>query len=553
MKLIPITEVCDFQGGSQPPKSQWSSEKLTGYIRMLQIRDFTQSERTTPEYVKETSNLKKCNVDDILIGRYGASVGKILTGHAGAYNVAIVRTIPDENKLNKKFLYYILKSPLFQNFILNVGGRAAQAGFNKSDLKKFKIPNLAINDQIRIAKLLGKIEALVTQRKQHLQELDKLIKGIFMDMFGSTHPNFKDWPLVEIKDLAESHKRAMRTGPFGSNLLHSEFTEDGEVAVLGIDNAVKNRFAWDRRRYVTSKKYEELKNYTIYPRDVIVTIMGTIGRSAVIPEDIPLAINTKHLAAITLNKKIANPIFLSYSIHTSPYILEQFKSKNRGAIMDGLNLGIIKETKIRRPPVELQNKFEDIYLQVEKVRTEYSNSLALLESLYGSLSDRAFKGKLDLSNINININIDSDSDVAIVDEFELAEFEREEDIKISNKIAWEEEYPMSSGKGRSRLILAFYDAYMCLADANDFSIDKFFDYANMKSLEYMDDDDKPFGFNEYELIKSLLFNEIRSNKIKQTRNKVKFTNEDPEDNSKSIDKLKFGNSIQLRSRRGVRK
>ena len=46
---------------------------------MLQIRDFTQSERVVPEYVKISNSLKQCTEEDVLIARYGASIGKILT------------------------------------------------------------------------------------------------------------------------------------------------------------------------------------------------------------------------------------------------------------------------------------------------------------------------------------------------------------------------------------------------------------------------------------------------------------------------------------------
>jgi len=147
MNYIPLTQVCDFQGGSQPPKEQWIDHAEEGYIRMLQIRDFTQPDKDNIEYVRVTKTIKTCNEDDILIGRYGASVGKILTGLSGAYNVAIIKTIPDASKLTKRFLYHYLNSPYFQSFILSVGSRAAQAGFNKEDLSDAQIPQLSLKEQ----------------------------------------------------------------------------------------------------------------------------------------------------------------------------------------------------------------------------------------------------------------------------------------------------------------------------------------------------------------------------------------------------------------------
>lgn len=89
--FINLCDVCDFQGGAQPPKGQWTDKKTDGSIRMLQIRDFTQSERVKPEYVKSDLNIRTCCENDISIARYGASLGKILTGLAGAYNVAIMK------------------------------------------------------------------------------------------------------------------------------------------------------------------------------------------------------------------------------------------------------------------------------------------------------------------------------------------------------------------------------------------------------------------------------------------------------------------------------
>ncbi|MBN1601691.1 MAG: hypothetical protein JW915_08785 [Chitinispirillaceae bacterium] len=51
------------------------------------------------------------------------------------------------------------------------------------------------------------------------------------------------------------------------------------------------------------------------------------------------------------------------------------------------------------PPIALQNQFAAIVEKVESLKSKYTQSLTEMENLYGSLSQRAFKGELDLSGV----------------------------------------------------------------------------------------------------------------------------------------------------------
>ncbi|MBP6749881.1 MAG: restriction endonuclease subunit S [Xanthomonadaceae bacterium] len=153
-----LGQVCDFQGGSQPPKSQFVYGPKLGYIRFLQIRDFSSDKNMT--YIPESNKNRMCSEDDILIGRYGASVGKILTGKSGAYNVALVKAIPDIVVLNKEFFRKYLVSSVFQKQLMNVAARSAQNGFSKEDISEFLVPLPSLKEQQEI---VDSIKPLVEQ------------------------------------------------------------------------------------------------------------------------------------------------------------------------------------------------------------------------------------------------------------------------------------------------------------------------------------------------------------------------------------------------------
>ena len=87
-----LLDICDFQGGTQPPKDKWIKESKDGYVRMLQIRDFSQSDDKFIEYVKDSEQLHKCKKDDIMLSIYGY-IGQAFMGLEGAYNVALVKVI----------------------------------------------------------------------------------------------------------------------------------------------------------------------------------------------------------------------------------------------------------------------------------------------------------------------------------------------------------------------------------------------------------------------------------------------------------------------------
>jgi type I restriction enzyme S subunit len=148
--------VFDIQGGTQPPKSQFKDRPSQSHVRLYQIRDF--GSKPVPIYVPRSSVKSFCSKDDVMLARYGASVGKIFMGEDGAYNVALTKVYFNHKGIFNRYVYFMLKSPLFQVPILSFS-RSAQAGFNKGNIFPIILPFPPTNEQKRI---VAKIEELMT-------------------------------------------------------------------------------------------------------------------------------------------------------------------------------------------------------------------------------------------------------------------------------------------------------------------------------------------------------------------------------------------------------
>lgn len=248
-----------------------------------------------------------------------------------------------------------------------------------------------ITEQKRIAGILDAADALRAKRRESIEQLDTLIQSTFLEMFGD--PKKHEWDFTTVESLAVEKKGSIRTGPFGSQLLHSEFVDSG-IRVLGIDNAVQNKFAEGESRYITPEKYKQLARYTVRPGDVLITIMGTCGRCAIVPDDIETAINTKHLCCISLDHEKCNPQFLHAYFLQHPLARKYLERNAKGAIMSGLNMGIIKSLPVPLAPIALQREYADISSAIKSNLAQSDYHLTELDTLFASLQARAFRGEL---------------------------------------------------------------------------------------------------------------------------------------------------------------
>lgn len=341
----------------------------------------------------------------------GATCGNVHLTHHKSYITSNAMALDDVNteEVYLDYLKHILKFRGFNDVITG----AAQPQITRKNLEKIKltIPK-SKDDQIKIANLLTQIEALIAKRKESIKLLDELLKSTFLDMFGDPVLNPKGWDTVTIEDIVKKEKYSIKRGPFGGALKKEIFVSDGYL-VYEQFHALNNDFSM-ARYFITEEKFQELKAFEVKSGDIIISCSGVyLGKLAIVPPNIKKGIINQALLKISLDKDKMNNILFTYIFRNENFI-HKFFGSNRGAgIPNFPPMKEFKKFKFIKPPKPLQNKFTTIVQQVENTKRYYKKSLNKLNELFGSLSQRAFHGELDLSKmITIKVSDTSALDVS---------------------------------------------------------------------------------------------------------------------------------------------
>lgn len=201
-----------------------------------------------------------------------------------------------------------------------------------------------------------------------------------------------------LRDAVLPTRDAVRSGPFGSQLLHEEFTSEG-VAAIGTRDVQTDRFDLTSGWFVTPEKFETFKRYKVYPGDLLCTIVGaSIGRFCVVPPEVPDAFTTKHIQALTLNSEVANSRFCSLMLNFHRRSRASLFSQVEGSAQPSLNAAKVLATQVPLPPLAEQRR---VVAEVDALQTELlalkraqAQSRAELDALLPAILDRAFAGAL---------------------------------------------------------------------------------------------------------------------------------------------------------------
>lgn len=310
-------------------------------------------------------------------------------------------------------MYHILKSRLFQDFLDdNLPGSTINHLYQHV-FQKFVFPIPGLDEQRQIAEYLDFIVAAIDQTSTIISKevciktglmRELLTKGI--DEHGqlrseATHP-FVDTPLgrlpaswktASVEELLAEVDPAMRSGPFGSALLKSELVEEG-VPLLGIDNVLSEEFVPTFTRFVSARKAKKLERYRVRPNDVMITIMGTVGRSCVVPCNIGQVLSSKHVWTLSFNEDVCSPLLASYQFNHAPWVKSHFLREEQGGVMSAIRSDTLRSTLFPVPPPEEMRLIEGVLVKLNCSLAKKSAEFRKLQGLRAGLLRDLLSGKV---------------------------------------------------------------------------------------------------------------------------------------------------------------
>jgi len=187
------------------------------------------------------------------------------------------------------------------------------------------------------------------------------------------------WRETTLGEVCDEVNGIVQTGPFGSQLHQSDYSEEGIPVVMPKD-IIEGRIASDTVARVSSKHVERLSRHKLSGGDIVYGRRGDIGRQALIrPEQNGWLCGTGCLR-LSFGDKVLNPHFLHYYLRQDD-VVSWISNQAVGATMPNLNTGILRSVPVRFPSLAIQQRIAGILSAYDELIENSQRRIKILETM----------------------------------------------------------------------------------------------------------------------------------------------------------------------------
>lgn len=334
----------------------------------------------------DLSNLREMRFESHEIERYGLRAGDIVMCEGGEPGRCAIWQDENQKVMIQKALHRIRphvgvdSSFLFYSFLHKGRVNGFAPLFTGSTIKHLPKQNLELVEiavppskvQRRIASILSAYDDLIANNRRRIQLLEQAAQHLYNEWFvrlrypGHEHTHVvdgvpKSWEKKTLESVC-AEENGIQTGPFGSQLHQSDYTDVGVPVVMPKD-IVRFRIETDSIARVSESMAEKLARHRMQLNDIVYGRRGDIGRRAFISTQQTGWLCGSGSMRIRPNPSLINPRYLFETLGTSE-TAGTIANRAKGSTMLNLNASIMKSVPILIPNRDLQNSYAD---QVEPI------------------------------------------------------------------------------------------------------------------------------------------------------------------------------------------
>lgn len=287
--------------------------------------------------------------------------------------------------VDQQYLFHYLKSDMMLTLIKEYATGSVRDNLKLSILEEFPLNLRPINEQRKIAAVLDKVSDLIAKRRQQLDKLDLLVKSKFVEMFGDSETNTKNWDVLPMSEVCSvgSSKRIYQSEQSSSGV---PFWRISDLINLITTGTVTPDL------YIPEERYKDLKAQGQVPTagDILITSRGTLGQCYIVKAEDKFYFQDGMISWLSGYIDNITPLYISY-LFSMPGFRKQIDSMQSGSTVAYLSIAMLKKLKVMIPDLETQKYFISFVEQTEKTKTTISQSLEKLETLKKALMQEYFE------------------------------------------------------------------------------------------------------------------------------------------------------------------
>ena len=302
----------------------------------------------------------------------------------------------------RKYFAYLLQSDVIRKQQDNAENGSAQPNLSAASVLKYMLPIPSLPEQQRIVDRIEYLFAKLDEAKEKAQSvldsfetskaaiLHKAFTGELTSKWRAEHAVEKSsWVVKKVGEFAEV--KGGKRLPKG----HVLITEKTDHPYLRIADFGENTIDQSDLHYITDETYAEISRYIITSEDVYLSIVGSIGKTGVIPKELDGANLTENAARIISQSTL--PKYLCAYL-SSPITQDDIQGRIRSATLGKLSLLNIKDISVPIPTKEEQAEIvrilDSLFAKEQQAKEAAEAVLEKIDLLKKSILARAFRGEL---------------------------------------------------------------------------------------------------------------------------------------------------------------